>query len=165
MKIKPGLGELLRYLAELVDKGSEETYRNMNIRYRPRFTPVLRAMHEGAVTIQDVTAATRLTQGAVSQSVALMEQEGIVSRQQLSDGRSSALTLTPEGEALTRRLLSHWEAIFGAIATLEQDAGWPVMRSLETLIHCLETRGFQERIALASAAPSVTGEQHAINRE
>lgn len=38
------------------------------------------------------------------------------------------------------------------------------MRSLETLIHCLETQSFQERIALASATLPVTGEQHATNR-
>ncbi len=160
MKIKPGLGELLRYLAELVDKGSEDTYRKMNIHYRPRYTPILRAMHEGAVTVQEVTAATHLTQGAVSQSVSLMVQDGILCRRQLSDGRSFALALTAEGQTLTDRLLTHWDAIFSAIHTLEQDAGWPVMRSLETLIGCLENQSFQERIALASTALHSPGEQH-----
>lgn len=160
MKIKPGLGELLRYLAEMVDKGSQETYRNLNIDYRPRYTPILRAMHQGAVTVQDITAMTHLTQGAISQSVSLMEQDGIITRQQQSDGRSFALYLTPAGEALKARLLKHWETIFVAIAQLEQDAGWPILASLEKLTGCLETQSFQQRIALASVQAQPKGEKH-----
>ncbi|MEG3130949.1 MarR family transcriptional regulator [Pantoea cypripedii] len=151
MKNKPGLGELLRYVAELVDKGSEETYRGMSLNYRPRYTPVLRAMQAGAVTVQEITASSHLTQGAISQSVALMEQDGIILREQLSDGRSAALKLTAQGKELVSLLERHWEAIFVAISELEQDAGWPVLDGLKKLAAALETKSFAERIRDAGA--------------
>lgn len=160
MKIKPGLGELLRYLAEMVDKGSQETYQNLNIDYRPRYTPILRALHAGAVTVQDVTALTRLTQGAISQSVSLMEQDGILTRKQQNDGRSFALVLTPAGTVLKESLLRHWDTIFTAIKQLEEDAGWPILNSLEGLAHCLEQQSFQERIANAHSETKVGGDKH-----
>lgn len=161
MKIKHGLGELLRYLAEMVDKGSQEAYQNLNINYRPRYTPILRALHAGAVTVQDITALTRLTQGAISQSVSLMEQDGILIRkQQNNDGRSFALILTPAGIVLKERLLRHWDTIFTAIEQLEEDAGWPILESLENLAHCLEQQSFQERIANARSENEATGDKH-----
>ena len=155
MKIKPGLGELLRYTGELVDKGAEEHYRALALNYRPRYTPVLRAINAGAVTVQDITAATHLTQGAISQSVALMEQEGILFREQLSDGRKFALHLTPSGTELVAQLEARWEAIFTAIGQLEKEVGLPLMAGLEALASALEKQGFAERIQQAA------GEKHA----
>jgi hypothetical protein len=55
-KTRPGLGELLRYVGELGDQGAEEEYRAMNLSYRARYTPVLRALSAGAETITDITA-------------------------------------------------------------------------------------------------------------
>ena len=150
MKIKPGLGELLRYTGELVDKGAEEHYRALSLNYRPRYTPVLRAISAGSVTVQDITAATHLTQGAISQSVALMEQEGILVREQQSDGRKFALRLTPAGVALVAQLEARWEAIFSAIGQLEKEVGLPLMAGLEALASALEQRGFAERIEQAA---------------
>ncbi len=68
-KTHPGLGELLRHLSELVDQGAEEQYRAMGLNYRARYTPVLRAIVAGAATVTDITEATYLTQGAVSQTI------------------------------------------------------------------------------------------------
>lgn len=47
----PGLGELLRYVNDLVEQGAEEHYRAMRLNYRARYTPVLRALHAGARTV------------------------------------------------------------------------------------------------------------------
>lgn len=79
-RMKPGLGELLRYVGELVDQGAEAHYRTLALNYRPRYTPVLRAISAGAETVTDITARSRLTQGAISQTVGLMVAEGIVAR-------------------------------------------------------------------------------------
>ena len=83
----PGLGELLRYVNELVEHGAEEHYRAMRLDYRARYTPVLRALHAGACTVTDITARTHLTQGAISQTVALLEGDGLVARHAVDDGR------------------------------------------------------------------------------
>lgn len=34
-----GIGEMLRYLTELFDSGSEKTYPELTVHYRPRYTP------------------------------------------------------------------------------------------------------------------------------
>lgn len=149
MKNTPGLGELLRYTAELIDSGSEAAYREMSLNYRPRYTPVLRALAAGAMTVTDITAMTHLTQGAVSQSVSLMEQDGILRRGPLEDGRKSGLHLTNSGEALVSQLKSHWQTLFTAIHQLEKEVGWPLLQVLEQTAKALEEKDFAQRIVEA----------------
>ncbi|MFU0921938.1 MarR family winged helix-turn-helix transcriptional regulator [Kluyvera sichuanensis] len=149
MKNAPGLGELLRYTAELIDSGSEAAYREMSLNYRPRYTPVLRALAAGAMTVTDITAMTHLTQGAVSQSVSLMEQDGILRRGPLEDGRKSGLHLTNSGEVLVSQLKSHWQTLFTAIHQLEKEVGWPLLQVLEQTAKALEEKDFAQRIVEA----------------
>ena len=74
-KNQPGLGELLRYVSELVELGAEEHYQQMQIHYRARYTPVLRAIRSGAQTVGEITSCTHLTQGAISQTLGHMEAD------------------------------------------------------------------------------------------
>src|SRR3569833_2150735 len=101
---QPGLGELLRYVGELVEHGADDRYREINLNCRARYTPVLRAMSAGAETISDITSRTHLTQGAISQTVGLMETDGLVSRPPVADGRKSGISLTPAGKKLVTQL-------------------------------------------------------------
>lgn len=149
MQNTPGLGELLRYVSDLVDSGSEKTYRDMAITYRPRFTPVLRAMAAGAQTVTDITAQTFLTQGAISQSVTMMEKEGILHKVALEDGRKSRLQFTEQGDALVAELQPHWQTLFVAIEQLEKETGHPLLTILQDTARALENKGFDERIRQA----------------
>lgn len=149
IKQKPGLGELLRYVGELVDEGAQEHYRAMRLDYRARYTPVLRALSAGAQTVTDITERSRLTQGAISQTVALLEGDGLVARHPLGDGRKSAIELTPAGRALVDQLEQHWTATFAAIAGLEREIGHPVLKMLEAAATALERDGFSSRLDAA----------------
>ncbi|MBW8776724.1 MAG: winged helix-turn-helix transcriptional regulator [Stenotrophomonas sp.] len=147
MRHTAGLGELLRYTAELVDQGAEQVYRDMGLDYRARYTPVMRALAGGARTVGEITDASRLTQGAISQTVGLMIDQGLLRRQPMAaDARKSALTLTAEGQALLRRLEPHWSLIFEAIGTLEAEIGHPLLDVLEATARALEQRGFAQRL-------------------
>lgn len=148
----PGLGELLRYVNELVEQGAEDHYRAMSLSYRPRYTPVLRALQAGAQTVTDITERTHLTQGAISQTVALLESDGLIARNALGDGRKSAIELTAAGRTLVGKLERHWAATFAAIDTLEADIGYPFRRVLEAAAAALEREGFSARITAAQAA-------------
>jgi DNA-binding MarR family transcriptional regulator len=150
-KQAPGLGELLRYVGELVEQGAEEHYRAMRLDYRARYTPVLRALAAGASTVTDITERTRLTQGAISQTVALLESDGLVTRHALGDGRKSAIRLTPSGHALVRKLERHWDATFAAITNLEAEIGNPLRRTLQAAAEALEREGFADRLTAAKA--------------
>lgn len=147
---QPGLGELLRYVGDLVDQGAEAHYRALALEYRPRFTPVLRALADGAETVSDITARTHLTQGAVSQSVALMVADGLITREPMEDARKSCIRLTPKARSLLRRLTPHWSVTFAAIAALEQEIGHPLREALAAAAQALEREGFAERLAAAT---------------
>lgn len=151
-KDKPGLGELLRYVSELVEQGAEEHYRTMNLNYRARYTPVLRALQGGAQTVTDITTRTYLTQSAISQTVALLESDGLITRHTVSDGRKSGIQLTVVGRELVAKLEAHWAATFAAIAHLEEEIGHPLQQALERTAKALENRGFSARITAAKNA-------------
>lgn len=147
----PGLGELLRYVNDLVEQGAEEHYRAMSLNYRARYTPVLRALDAGAQTVTDITERTRLTQGAISQTVALLEGDGLIARHAVEDGRKSGIRLTAAGRSLVAKLERHWRATFGAIDGLEQEIGYPLRQVLEAAAEALQREGFSARIATAKA--------------
>jgi MarR family transcriptional regulator, organic hydroperoxide resistance regulator len=147
----PGLGELLRHLGELVDTGATERYRLLGLEWRPRYTPVLRALLAGAATVTDITTHSRLTQGAVSQTVALMIADGFLTRDAVEDGRKSALHLTDKGAGLAERLAAHWRHTFTAIEGLEAETGQPLRQALVAAIEALERKGFAERLREAGA--------------
>lgn len=148
-KLKPGLGELLRYIGELVEQGAEEQYREMGLSYRARYTPLLRAISAGAETVTDIKNCTHLTQGAVSQSVGLMVDDGILERRGMEDGRKSGVFLTHKGEELMKELVLHWEIRFAAIDDLEREIGYPLMKILEDTAAALEQKDFSSRLAVA----------------
>ena len=150
-KVTPGLGELLRYVGELVDQGAEEQYRAMGLEYRPRYTPVLRALGAGAETVTDITVRSTLTQGAISQTVSLMLKDGILARHQLDDGRKTGLHLTRKGKDLLKRLEPHWAVTFSAIRGLEAEVGHPLLQILTDTAQALERQGFGERLKEAAS--------------
>lgn len=147
--IKPGLGELLRYVGELVEQGAEEQYRRMNLNYRARYTPVLRALQAGATTVTDITSRTHLTQGAISQTVSLLETDGLISRHTVEDGRKSGIALTAAGRKLVAQLERHWIVTFAAIEQLEKDIGYPLRAVLEAAASALESENFAARLEAA----------------
>lgn len=148
----PGLGELLRHLSELVDQGAEARYRALRLDYRARYTPVMRAIAAGAHTVTDITAVTRLTQGAVSQTVGLMVADGLLVKRPMVDARKTAVRLTPRGRALLKKLEPHWRVTFEAIAALEAEIGHPLREVLDAAATALERKGFAERLRSAALA-------------
>lgn len=149
LRVKPGLGELLRHVGELVDQGAQAHYRSLDLSYRPRYTPVLRAISAGAETVTDIAARTHLTQGAVSQTIALMAADGIVARHSLDDGRKSGIHLARQGKDLLKMLEPHWRVTFAAIDTLEKEIGHPLLRVLEDAARALERQDFAARLEAA----------------
>ncbi|XXF10013.1 MarR family transcriptional regulator [Pseudomonas sp. D1-3] len=154
MKIEPGLGELLRYVSELVERGAEQHYQEMGLTYRARYTPVLRAIEAGARTITEITARTHLTQGAISQTVNQMEADGLITRQRGADARKSEVHLAPAGQRLMPLLIGHWAATFHAIEQLEQDIGHPLRQVLRAAAQALQHQDFSQRLSAAKRPPA-----------
>jgi len=159
-RVKPGLGELLRHVAELIDQGAETHYRALKLAYRPRYTPVLRAIAAGAESVTDITTRTHLTQGAVSQTLSLMTSDGILARHVLEDGRKSGFHLTHKGKHLLEVLAPQWRITFAAIDALEREIGHPLLRVLEDTARALEHQDFAARLEAVGTHPDTKGPAH-----
>ena len=145
------LGTLLRRLLDHLDGAVEQAYLDAGLDYRPRFTPVLRALlREGPMTIRALSRRTGVTHSGVSQTVAQMAGRSLVSLQPGEDARERIVALTPTAEALLPRLEACWAATEAAARTLDQDLGQSVPQLVARALEALERRPFIDRIAQAA---------------
>lgn len=154
---RAGLGELLRYVGELVDRSADEHYHQLGLRYRARYTPVLRALAAGAETVSEIVSRSTLTQGAISQTVALMLDDDIIIHYPLPDSRKNGIRLTDRGRELLAVLEPHWENTFKAIDVLSKEVNYPVLSVLEAVAGALERTGFSQRIREAAISSASDG--------
>ncbi len=160
--MQPGLGTQLRHLIELLDGAVEEAYALAGMRYRPRYTPVMRALIvQEPSMIGQIAEAAKITQPAATQTVALMIKEGLlVSESGPVDGRQRLIRLSPRGRAMLPRLHECWQATQMAADSLDASLPRPLSKSLDEAIAALDIESFGNRIAkartqLPSAIPPV----------
>ena len=145
-RASPGIGELLRHLVELTDGQADGWYEQQGLDYRPRYTPIMRALASGPATVSDIQENLSVTQGAVSQTLKLMLQDGLIARTKGQDARQSVINLTEHGKAVLNQLKPHWEATFTAIENLEDEIQAPLRGCLIRTIAALSRRSFSDRI-------------------
>jgi len=146
-------GTQLRHLIELLDGAVGAAYEEAGLDYRPRYTPVMRAlMASEPVTIGFIAEAAGITQPAATQTVALMIKDGLVSAEAgVSDGRQRLIRLTPKGRDMIAALEKCWKATTIAAASLEADLPFSLSQVLDSAIIALAAKPFGERIREARA--------------
>ena len=153
--MKQGLGTQLRHLIELLDGAVAAAYEEEGIDYRPRYTPVMRALANGALSVGDIAAAAGITQPAATQTVALMRKHDLVDvAPSPTDARQKIVRLSKRGQALLPRLQRCWRATAAAAAGLDADLPHPLSDTLAHAIAALEQRPFGARIRAARASLS-----------
>lgn len=156
--MKQGLGTQLRHLIELLDGAVEQSYLDAGLAYRPRYTPVMRALiaHE-PLTIGEIAARAGITQPAATQTVALMIKEGLlVASAGKLDGRQKMVKLSEAGRAMLPRLEACWKATAAAAASLDAQLPYPLSEALANAIDVLDKESFGERIRKAGGAQAPT---------
>ena len=153
------LGTQLRHLIELLDGAVAATYADAGLAYRPRYTPVMRALlaHAPApATIGHLAASAGITQPAATQTIALMVKDGLVTVQTgAADGRQKLIGLSAHGRALLPQLEQLWAATAAAAASVEAELDHPLSATIEQAIAALAAKPFGERIRAARAATIV----------
>jgi DNA-binding MarR family transcriptional regulator len=150
----PTLGTLLRHLIEQLDGAVEAAYRAERLDYRPRYTPVVKAlMALGPVSIRALSRQAGISHSATSQTVSQMTREGLVALRPGQDGRERIVALTPRAEAMLPAITRQWRAVNIAADALDAELAVPLSGLLVEAIAALERRPFGERIAQAAAAP------------
>src|ERR1700729_492276 len=91
-----GLGTRLRHVQELLDAEVAQVYVDLGLAdYRPRFSPVVRALVElGPLSIRDLARAIGVTHSAASQTIAQMRSRGFVVITPGEDARQRVVHLT-----------------------------------------------------------------------
>jgi len=147
--MKQGLGTQLRHLLELLDGAVADAYAAESLNYRPRYTPIIRALLASeSLSVTQIAEAAGITQPAATQTVTLMARDGLVSSQpNARDGRQRMIRLSPAGRALLPRLEACWRATTAAADSLDADCPYPLSEALACAIDALEQCSFAKRLA------------------
>jgi len=149
--MKAGLGTQLRHLIELLDGAVQASYAEVGLNYRPRYTPVMRALvaHE-PLTIGEIATRAGITQPAATQTVSLMVKEGLLETESgAHDARQKLVRLSVVGREMVPTLQACWKATAAAANDLDAELPYALSQVLDEAIRALETRPFGERIRAA----------------
>lgn len=142
-----GLGTQLRRLIELLDGDLERLYSEELDGYRPRYTPVMKALRNGeGCTIKEIAGGSSISHSAVSQTISQMVAAGLVSQRVGPDARERLVRLTEHGRNLLPRLEQIWNAAVAVEHQMEREVAQPVRATLTALIVTLERATFYERL-------------------
>lgn len=151
----PTLGTLVRNLLELLDREVEAAYAASGLAWRPRYTPILRALLSlGPTSIKALALETGVSHSAVSQTISQMSKDELVTLTPGSDARERIVVLTAKTETLVPALQRQWAATNTAAGQLDVELSAPLTGVLREAIAALEERPFGERIAAAAGALS-----------
>lgn len=152
MDHRQGLGTRLRRLLELLDDDLEGLYARDLPGYRPRFTPVVRALADaGSLTVNEIARASGVSQPAASQTVALMVASGWVRPSPAADRRERQVSLTAKGLEALPWLERQWAVTAKAAEALETEVGVDLGEAIDRTIGALERQSFADRIRSLSA--------------
>ena len=155
MKTPATLGTLLRRLIEQLDGAVEQAYVEAGLDYRPRYTPVVRALiAEGPATIRALSERTGVTHSAIGQTVNQMAHHGLVTLTAGQDARERIVALTPYAESIVPRLEQLWSATEVAARTLDQQLDLSLPGVIARTLALLDQTPFPERLRAASASIS-----------
>lgn len=142
------LGTLVRRLIDHLDSAVEESYRDAGLDYRPRYTPIVRALRErGPITVSKLAADMGVTPTYVSQTVAEMVARDLIAVvRQEHESTVRLVSLSPKMMDMLPRVEVCWDATEAASATIDAELGQSLPEILARTIALLEHRSLSVRI-------------------
>lgn len=149
-----GLGTQLRTLLELLDGELEAIYVAEGLDYRPRFTPVLRALLDDApLTVGQIAAKAGISQPAATQTLNLMlARDWVAPQTDPADARRRLYAPSAKAREALPCLQAIWATTGGAAKTLDAELSMPLSALLDEAIAALRRRSFPQRRRDAAAA-------------
>jgi len=155
---REAVGTLLRHVHDLLDGDVARTYPELGLPddYRPRYSPVLRALAaHGPLPIRDLATAIGVTHSAASQSAAQMVRSGLLELRPGADARQRIAHLSARGRKLLPAVEAEWAAVAAAMKDLDAELPAPLADVLLAVMEAVERRSLRERI-LAASRPAGT---------
>ncbi len=147
-----GLGTRMRHLLELLDGDVARVYADLGITgYRPRFSPVIRAIvARGPLSIRDLARAVGVTHSAASQTAAQMTRAGLLTLEPGADSRQRIASLTVRARGLLPLIEAEWAATDLAAAELEAELPAALTEILFLAERAVLARSMHSRIRAAA---------------
>ncbi|WP_372493849.1 MarR family winged helix-turn-helix transcriptional regulator [Prauserella aidingensis] len=143
-----GFWRPLRRLQDAMDAEIARLYAERGVDVRPRHTmPLIRLGRRGPMTIRRLAESTEVTHSAMSQTVASLRGDGLVTTRPGDDARTRVVELTDAGRELVPFLEAEWRATEEAVAELDAELPYSFTRVVEDMAAALERRSFRDRIA------------------
>ena len=140
------LGTLIRHYIDQIDRDLEAAYLETGLDWRPRYTPVLRALiSHGPASIRALSDIIGITHGAVSQTIAQMERKGLVELQKGSDARERIVRMTAKMEAMIPALQWHWDIAVAVTMGIDADLSTPISTVMLEAIDALNANPYAMR--------------------
>jgi DNA-binding MarR family transcriptional regulator len=141
-------GTLIRHLADLVDQGTDQAYGEVGLNYRPRYTPVVRAILAlGPSSIRTIASHSGITHSAAGQTVAHMQRQGLLKLASGADARERIASLSPKLRTMLPKIQAQWRANNAVAAALDEELSSPLSPLLREAIRALEKAPLHIRIA------------------
>lgn len=149
-----GLGTRLRHVLDLLDGDVAQVYADLGLSdYRPRFSPVVRALVRlGPSSIRELARAIGVTHSAASQTVAQMSTCGLVALEPGVDARQRIVRLTGRARSLLPVIDAEWAATGAAVKEMDAELPVPLGEMLAAILRAMERRPLRERIGDAARA-------------
>lgn len=121
--------------------------------YRPRFSPVVRALVAlGPSPIRDLARAISVTHSAASQTVAQMSRSGLVTLEPGADARQRIVRLTARAEDMLPTIEAEWAVTEAAVRELEAELPFPLSDTLAAILRAVQRRSLRQRLHDAAMA-------------
>ncbi|MGY1439038.1 MarR family winged helix-turn-helix transcriptional regulator [Streptomyces reniochalinae] len=144
----PDPWQALNELLAAMDAEIEQVYLARGIKgVRPRFAyPLVRLAHTGPLTIRELAESLGRSHSAISQTVAAMRREGLVTSEPGPDARTRRVDLTERGRSLVPFIEAEWRATHATVAELDAELPHPLTTVVEELRRALERRSMRQRV-------------------
>lgn len=144
----PDPWQSLHQLLAAMDAEIEQVYVERGIKgVRPRFAyPLIRLAHTGPLTIRELAESLNRSHSAISQTVAAMRKEDLVTSEPGPDARTRRIDLTERGRSLVPFLEAEWRATHATVAELDGEIPYAMTAVVEEVRRALEHRSMRERI-------------------
>ncbi len=145
----------VRQLLDAMDADIARLYAERGITgVRPRFVaPLIRLGRRGGMTIRQLSESLEVTHSAMSQTVAALQRDGLVTTAAGADARTREVVLTDRAREILPFLEAEWRATEEVVAELDAEIPYALSQVVHDLQAALERRSFHDRIADRIAEP------------
>ncbi len=142
-----GLGTRLRNLILRLDGDVQYVYDELDLRFKPRFYPIVRLLLDaGPQNVNAIAETIGVSQPAATQTLAEMKKLRLIKTKPGADRRLQMICLTAEGEALAGSLEPIWTAVSRAASRLESELSVNLGQAVDQALSALDRQPFHQRV-------------------